>query len=159
MALSPQKESFAQGVAAGKSQADAYRSAYPKSIKWKPETVHQAASRLMADSNVSARVDAIRAELAEKGLWSREQSAKALIGIINRKTLDEATGVEIQAAQDKDIISAVKELNAMHGFNAPQKVEHTGANGGPIATLSIPPPNMSADEWLERYRNVDTAAG
>jgi hypothetical protein len=126
MALTPQKEAFAQGVAAGKSQAEAYRAAYPKSLKWKPETVYQAASRLMADSNVSARVEAIRAELAEKGLWSREQSAKALIEIINRKTLDETVGKEIPAAQDKDIISAVKELNAMHGFNAPTKVEHGG---------------------------------
>jgi hypothetical protein len=158
VALTSQQELFAQGVAAGKSQSEAYRSAYPKALSWAPETVWNRASALMRDSEVVARVGAIRAELAEKGLWSREQSAKALIGIINRKMVDEATGKEIQAAQDKDVISAVKELNAMHGFNAPQKIEHTGADGGPIAMQAVPPPNMTIDEWLERYRNVDASA-
>ena len=36
-------------------------------------------------------------------------------------------GVIRDAERASDIVSAVKELNAMHGFNAPQKVEHSGA--------------------------------
>jgi hypothetical protein len=36
-------------------------------------------------------------------------------------------GVIRDAERASDIVSAVKELNAMHVFNAPQKVEHSGA--------------------------------
>ena len=39
MSLTPKQEKFAQEVASGKSQADAYREAYPKSKKWKDETL------------------------------------------------------------------------------------------------------------------------
>ena len=30
-------------------------------------------------------------------------------------------------AEQSDIVAAAKGLNEMHGFNAPQKVEHSGA--------------------------------
>lgn len=114
MSLTPQQEAFAQTVASGKSQSDAYRSAYPKSLKWKPDSVWQQASKLMADTKVSTRIDSIRAELAERGLWTRENSVNALIGVL--KNPDKAS----------DIVAAVKELNAMEGFNKPQKLDITG---------------------------------
>ena len=111
MSLTSQQEMYAQVVASGKSQSEAYRIAYPKSQKWKPDAVWAQSSRLMADSRVAARVDAIRAELAEKGLWTREQSVLALVGVVN------------SPEKLSDVIAAVKELNSMHGFNAAQKVE------------------------------------
>ena len=64
--LTQQQEKFAQGVASGLSQADAYRAAYPKSANWKDETVWQAASRLMANSKVSARVKSLADAVAER---------------------------------------------------------------------------------------------
>ena len=112
--LTSQQEAFAQAVASGKSQSDAYRSAYPKSLKWKPDSVWQQASKLMADTKVSTRIDSIRAELAERGLWTRENSVNALIGVL--KNPDKAS----------DIVAAVKELNAMEGFNKPHKLDITG---------------------------------
>lgn len=63
--LTPQQEAFAVAVAAGSNLSDAYRKAYPRSLKWTPETVNQAASRMAANSKVSARVAALRAA-AEK---------------------------------------------------------------------------------------------
>ena len=71
--LSPQQEKFALGVATGKSQAEAYRAAYPKAKAWKPDTVHQAASRLMADSKVLARVSEIRKRITNTGIASAER--------------------------------------------------------------------------------------
>lgn len=111
MSLTSQQEAFARGVAEGKSQAEAYRAAYPKSRGWKAKTVWKRASEMMARGEVSGRVDAIRAELAERSLWSREESVEALKGVI--------------AHPDKgsDVVAAVRELNAMHGFNAPEQVE------------------------------------
>jgi len=114
MSLTPKQEKFAQEVASGKSQADAYRAAFDCK-RSKPESVIQSASRLMADINVSSRVQELKAQLSEKALWTREDSVRILAEI--------ATDAE---ASRKDKTAAVRVLNDMHGFNAPQKVEHSG---------------------------------
>lgn len=64
--LKPQHEKFAQAVASGKSQAEAYREAYPSSRKWKDAAVYTQSSALMADSKVSTRVSELRAAIAER---------------------------------------------------------------------------------------------
>lgn len=114
MSLTPKQEKFAQEVAGGKSQAEAYRAAF-NCAKSKPETVIQSASRLMADPNISARVEQLKAQLSEKALWTREDSVRILAEIAKDKE-----------ASRKDKTGAIKVLNEMHGFNAPQKVEHSG---------------------------------
>jgi hypothetical protein len=115
--LTPQMEKFCQGVADGLSQADAYRQAYPKSKDWKPETLHPQASKMMADPKIATRVQELKEQLSSKALWTRADSVRAL-----------ETAMRI--AQDKDnaagLVAAVKELNAMHGFNEPSKLELTG---------------------------------
>lgn len=63
--LTPQQEAFAVAVAAGASLSDAYRKAYPRSLKWACETVHEAASRMAANYKVKTRIAALRAA-AEK---------------------------------------------------------------------------------------------
>jgi hypothetical protein len=115
--LTPQMEKFCQGIADGLSQADAYRQAYPKSKDWKPETLHPQASKMMADPKIVTRVQELKEQLSSKALWTRADSVRAL-----------ETAMRI--AQDKDnaagLVAAVKELNAMHGFNEPSKLELTG---------------------------------
>lgn len=65
--LTPQMERYAQALAVGdRSQADCYREAYPTCKTWKPETVHESASRLAGDRKVSARVNALKAVMAER---------------------------------------------------------------------------------------------
>lgn len=63
---SPPQEAFAQHVAGGLTQAEAYRQAYPRAQKWKPEAVHQQASRLASLPHVSARVAELRAAAVER---------------------------------------------------------------------------------------------
>lgn len=53
-------------MASGKSQADAYREAYPASKKWKDDSVHNKASSLMRNAQVSARVASLRQKAEEK---------------------------------------------------------------------------------------------
>lgn len=115
MSLTPKQEKFAQEVASGKSQADAYRAAF-NCANSKPQTVIENASRLMADSNVSARVDQLKEQLSEKALWTREDSVRILAEI-----------AKDEEASRKDKTGAIKVLNEMHGFNAPKKIEHSGA--------------------------------
>ncbi|MES2950274.1 MAG: hypothetical protein V4858_17160 [Pseudomonadota bacterium] len=127
MTLTTKQETFAQAVADGMSQADAYRSAYDAS-KSKPETIWSKASELMADGKVAARVDELRAVLASKALWTREKSVSRLADI--------ADDAEARAAEK---VSAIKELNAMHGFNAPTKLEVSGSLIAKIERVIVRP--------------------
>jgi len=125
--MTPQQERFAQEVASGKSQSEAHRIAYPKSAKWKPSALWSSASALLAKREVSARVDAIRAELAERAIWSREQSVKVL------------SEVAASGEKDADRVRAVAELNKMHGFEAPQRIEHSGGMSVSLVVRGIRP--------------------
>ena len=109
--LTAKQEAFAQAIASGKTQADAYRSAYDAETM-KDATVWSKASVLMADGKVAARVEELRKGLEKKELWTREMSVKALIGAY-------------KDGNPTAKIAAVKELNAMHGFNAPTQLSVT----------------------------------
>ena len=111
--LTAKQEAFAQGIADGLGQADAYRTAYDAE-GMKDSTIYSKASVLMSDGKVRARVDELKAQVAEKQLWSREMSVKALVAAYR-----EGSGAVK--------VSAVKELNAMHGYNEPSKLNITGS--------------------------------
>ena len=113
--LTGKQEKFCQGVADGLTQADAYRAAYNAS-GMRPESVQVSASKLMADPKISQRVAELRRKLAERLLWTREQSVDEL-----KAAIALAKETETPAA----ITSAIKELNAMHGYNAPAKLDVT----------------------------------
>lgn len=117
MSLTAQQELFARLVAEGKSQSEAYRQAYPKAQKWKPGNVWRRASELCAKPDVLGRVEALRAELRERSLWSMEQSVAVLSEIARA------------GEKDADRVRAVAELNSMFGFEAPKKTEVTNPDG------------------------------
>lgn len=137
MSLTHKQEAFAQAVADGMSQAEAYRTAY-SAEKMKPETVWARASELMGDSKVAVRVAELKAALAEKALWKREDSVSVLSEIALNTMGD---------AKYTERVSAVKELNAMHGYNEPAKVDLTsgGAPIQPPAILLVPVDHAKAD--------------
>jgi hypothetical protein len=99
------------------TQADAYRTAYDCGEDTKPETVQANASRLMADSMVSARVKQLRDQLAERSLWTRLDSIKALAEVARNP-----------ASKGAETVAAVKELNAMHGWHK-QTIDHVNSDG------------------------------
>lgn len=76
----------------------------------------------MADSNVASRVAELKRELSKKALWTREMSVKALIQAYKE-------------GKPSDKVSAVKELNAMHGYNSPQKVDLLNSDGSLKPTI------------------------
>jgi len=109
--MTSKQESFAQAVASGMTQSDAYRSAYDCENS-SDKVIWNEASLLMGNQEVSVRVESLKAELAAKALWTREQSVTVLKGVIVEG--DSKAG---------DKISAVKVLNDMQGFNAPNKLD------------------------------------
>jgi len=110
--LTPKQEKFAQLVADGRTQADAYRIAYNCTKINESQIVN--ASKLMSNANISQRVRELKEKLSNKSLWTREESVQVLKEVI-----------EEGRAGDKT--SAVKELNLMHGYNAPIKHELSGS--------------------------------
>lgn len=71
--LTPKREKFAQQIAKGVAQADAYRAAFnPK--RSKPETIHQEASRLARNPHVAARIAALRAPVVAKVRYEIENA-------------------------------------------------------------------------------------
>jgi phage terminase small subunit len=111
--LTPQQETFATGVALGLSQAEAYRRAYPKSVKWKDKTVWSKASTLSAVEKVWRRVDELKTAAAKaNGLTVeralREAGRLAFFDI--RKLLD-ANGRPIPLHElDDDTAAAIQGL-------------------------------------------------
>lgn len=95
MALTPKQEAFAQALVTGVSQSEAYRTAFNVGAKTKPETVNQAASRLMADSNISARVAELRKPVVE------------LAQITLRTHLDDLLRLRNMAAKEKQYSAAI----------------------------------------------------
>lgn len=111
MKLTAKQEAFAQAVADGMTQADAYRKAYDAG-RMKAETIQNNASSLMKHNGVSARIKELKAKVVEKHIWTREKSVRVLSEI-----------ADDEESRNPDKVSAIKELNAMHGFLAPSKHE------------------------------------
>ena len=112
--LTPIEEAFALQIALGKSQAEALRIAHPKAKNWKPASVHVEACLVMGKAKVRRRVKALQAEFVEQSMWARNLSIEALKEVIEAPD------------RKSDVVAAVRELNAMHGFNEAQKIEHSG---------------------------------
>lgn len=70
--LTPQREKFAQAVASGMNQSDAYRKAFKVRAGTKPNSINVAASQLMANHNVAIRVAELRAPAAKKATITLE---------------------------------------------------------------------------------------
>jgi len=117
MALTPKQERFAQEVASGKTQADAYRAAFDVKPTTKPETCQANASKLMSNTDVSTRVAELRAAVAERVMWTMADSLDVLSTI--------AKGLDSDA-KPSDKVNAVKAINAMIGLDAPSKLSVTG---------------------------------
>lgn len=110
--LTAKQEAFCQGIADGLGQADAYRGAYG-CADWKDNVIYSKASVLMKNGKVMDRIRELRSSVEEKQLWSREMSVKALV-----QAYREGSG--------SVKVAAVKELNAMHGYNEPAKLNISG---------------------------------
>ena len=113
--LTAKQEAFCQAIADGKDQATAYRMAYDAE-KMKDNVIYIKASELMSGGKVTVRVAELKAHLAEKHLWTRSMSVLGLM---------KAFGVAENQDQAAGMTGAVKELNAMHGFNAPSELSVT----------------------------------
>lgn len=118
-------EKFAQCIANGYSQRNAYRAAFPSSEKWKDETVDSKASVLAKHGKVLERLR----ELAE------ESTSEAVMNAQQRKEWLTAT-IKSDYEKTENKLKAVDILNKMEGSYV-EKVEVNGQlNNNPYAGLT-----------------------
>lgn len=118
-------EKFAQCIANGYSQRNAYRVAFPSSEKWKDETVDSKASVLAKHGKVLERLR----ELAE------ESTSEAVMNAQQRKEWLTAT-IKSDYEKTENKLKAVDILNKMEGSYV-EKVEVNGQlNNNPYAGLT-----------------------
>lgn len=108
--LTANQEQFAKNIAQGMSQIDAYRSAYPKQ-KMSDKTLYEAASRLMSNSKILARLKELRDIAATPNIITAQKRKEWLTEVINDPEMD------INAR-----LKASDQLNRMEGEYI-QKVE------------------------------------
>lgn len=116
--LTPKQEAFVQAYLTTGNASEAYRQAYDAE-GMKPETINRKAKELMDNGKIAARLSTLQEQLAERIMWAREDSVKVLASIAK----------EEPDAPHPARVSAVKELNAMFGYNEPAKVDHTSSDG------------------------------
>ena len=104
-------EVFAQALADGKSEIDAYKKAYNA----KPNVARANASRLLTNASVCARVRALKLQNAKSKALSRERKREILASIAQNEKLDARAR-----------ISAIQEDNRMTGDSA----ENVNVKGG-----------------------------
>ena len=101
--LTEKQEQFVQNIIQGMNQAEAYRSAYPNQ-KMSDKTIWEAASRLMKNDKVVARINELRNELAKPTIKTAQERLEWLTQLIDS---------EEESTTDK--LKAIDLMNKMQG--------------------------------------------
>ena len=135
-------EAFAQALAKGRSQEDAYADA-----GFKPH--RQNASRLMTNDDVRRRVEEIKGRIAEKAEWTAADRLSALKSIFDREAENDA----------RVAISAIAEANKMQGSYAAAKMDHTSSDGSMTPKPALDVSKLSTAALAEIMAAADEAPG
>jgi len=122
--LTPKQEAFCKAYLETGNASAAYRQSYSVK-KATPKSVNEVSSRLLSEIKISSRIEELKAEITKNFVWERKDSLEVLREIARAETLDSPPA-------HRDRIAAVKELNSMHGYNAPVKSQLIGADGNPL---------------------------
>ena len=116
-------ERFAQELAKGKSQVEAYEAA-----GYAPD--RGAATRLSANVSVQARVEHLKAGAAKRAEITAASLAERLLRIADKaEAKEDAPMLSVARASITDAAKLLGLVKTKH--------EHTGPNGGPLQTLDL----------------------
>lgn len=88
--LTPKQEKFVELLLEGKSQYEAYITAYPKAKTWKRNTVDSRASVLVKNKKISKRLDDHRKVVEKQVEWTRKRALNEINYVLemNRKDIE-----------------------------------------------------------------------
>jgi phage terminase small subunit len=92
--LTPKQEQFVKNIIDGMSQADAYRNSYDVS-RMTDKSIHEKASRLMADGKVRSRLQELRDQMMKPSIMSAQERMEWLTNLINND--EEGTNEKLKA--------------------------------------------------------------
>lgn len=142
--------------------AKAYRKAYPASERWKDESVHTRASRLLNHAKVVPRISKIRERVSAEGIASAQEVGEYFSKVLRNDPsmqspllsrggnpiLHPDTGKPIMMGVPiRTAILAGRELNRMMGYNKPLKVkvEDNGSGKGELPDDEKPVRSLLAE--------------
>ena len=118
--LTAKQEQFVKNIIDGMSQADAYRNAYDTS-RMADKTVHEKASRLMADDKVRARLQELREQMMTPSIMSARERLEYLTRVIKGEELEQyVTYVDGERVLEDQPPSIKTRLNALDIMNKMQ---------------------------------------
>lgn len=123
--LTAKQEQFAQLIAQGKSQADAYRGAYNAS-KSTDKTIWERASVLCADDKVAARIKELKDETAKRNTLVVDDILREIRRVATfdpRKLFDEHGNLKPVHELDDDTAAAIGSLEVAEMFGGESKEE------------------------------------
>lgn len=138
--LDPVREAFCHAYRKHGNRSEAFRTANPKSRKWKPETVHVKACLMMAEGKVQERLKELQERSAEKHEITIDKLTKMTLDAYDLAMQDE---VQAPAAA----VKASEFLGKLHGLVV-EKRELTGKDGAalvPIANVTIARSSVKPD--------------
>ena len=133
----PRHERFAQLLAEGRSQADAFKELYPNSRRWQADSVHEKASKLAA--KVRPRLQEFQRAAAERAVMTKEKYVNYLasvmltpVGKVDAESIlaqeveDRVTGeTVIRRVKMASKMTAADLLAKALGFYEPEKRDQT----------------------------------
>ena len=122
--LTPKQEAFAIALASGKTQADAYRSAYDVKATTKPETTQNKAHQLMKKGEVRARVEELKKPIIEAAGITLE-SHLARLEHLGKKAEDAESytaAISAEVARGKVAQLYTDNINVTGNFNVGIKI-------------------------------------
>lgn len=127
----PRHERFAQLLAGGRSQADAYREVYPRSRAWRDTSVHERASKISA--KVLPRVRELQVDLEKRSVIQKEEIVRFLSSVVRTPVGQVGPDSPLVQVYERgkhglrismvSKLAAIEQLAKLLGWYVPQKVE------------------------------------
>jgi hypothetical protein len=137
--VTPREEKFARLLVEGLSQSAAFRTVTPNAKNWKPDSIHQNASKLAA--KVLPRVREMQEEAKDRALLSLEEHMTKLQELRDR-AVDDSTW--------SSAITAEVKRGELMGFYVARS-ENTNTN------YNISDSPVSEDDWADQYAESSDA--
>lgn len=126
MALTPKQEKFAQLVASGTNQSEAFKLSY-NAENMQASTIAEKASRLVKQSNISARLAELRKPIIEAHQYTLESYVKRM---------NEVAEMAFEQGQTAAGVKALENVGKVLGLYT-NKTELSGPGGGPVSVQLV----------------------
>lgn len=155
--LTPQQEKFAQLVSEGNTYADAYREAYPVSVKWKQNAVYVQSSILMSNSNIIVRVKELQDENRKRNQVTLDEVLQEMANWLRfdpADVMDEADCVKSIKQLPKKVRKSISEIRVQELYT---NLDNVKTKIGEVKNIKFIDKRATADMFMKKFgQYIDT---